>query len=62
MNVTIEQAAEEAKMIFLEAARSNAYGDICVSITMHEGKPVKLTRSVCEHLLKRNTKSLVVNK
>lgn len=62
MNVTIEQAVDEAREILFEGARSNGYGDISVTITMHEGVPVKLTHSVCEHLSKRKTKSLVVNK
>jgi hypothetical protein len=62
MNVNIKQVAEEAQQFILQQASEKKFGDITVTITMNDGVPVKLTNSFCEHISKRRTTKLVVEK
>ncbi len=62
MNVNIKQVLEEAQEFILQQASKKKYGDISVTITMNDGIPVKLTNSFCEHISRRSTSKLVVEK
>ena len=55
----INAAVNEAQSYLKKMACEQAHGDIVVTITMFRGQPVKITKSFCEHLAKRQTVSLV---
>ena len=55
----INAAVNEAEKFLRKTALEQAHGDIVVTITMFRGQPVKLSKSFCEHLAKRQTVSLV---
>ena len=60
--IEIKKAVNEASKYLEHTAFEKQHGDIVVTITMFRGEPVKLTTSFCEHLTKRRTTSLVVEK
>ena len=60
--IEIKKAVNEAHKYLEETALEKQHGDIVVTITMFRGEPVKHTTSFCEHLAKRRTTSLVVEK
>ena len=60
--IEIKKAVNEAHKYLEETALEKQHGDIVVTITMFRGEPVKLTTSFCEHLARRRTTSLVVEK
>ena len=60
--IEIKKAVNEAHKYLEETDLEKQHGDIVVTITMFRGEPVKLTTSFCEHLAKRRTTSLVVEK
>ncbi len=55
----INAAVNEAQSYLKKMAFEQVHGDIVVTITMFRGQPVKITKSFCEHLAKRQTVSLV---
>ena len=58
----INAAVDEAQKFLKKTAFEQAHGDIVVTITMYRGQPVKLSKTFCEHLTKRQTTGLVVEK
>ena len=58
----IKSTVNEAHKFLEKNAFEKEHGDIVVTITMYRGQPVKLTTSFCEHLTKRRTTGLVVEK
>lgn len=51
----IVKALEEAQVFIKQQAQENRYGDITVTITLNDGVPVKLTKTYCEHFVRRKT-------
>ena len=62
MVVPIETLIAEADRFILEEAKKRKYGEISVTITMHEGVPVKLETAFCEHVARRTATRYVVKK
>ena len=60
--LTVKEAVGVASEYLEKMAYENDYGDICVTLTMYEGEPVKLNTAFCEHLIKRKKTSFVVEK
>ncbi len=62
MVVPLSKIIEEAGDFFIETAGKEKYGDITVTITLNDGVPVKITKLFCEHIARRTTTRVVVNK
>lgn len=60
--LSVEEAVREASEYLEKTACEKRYGDICVTLTMYEGQPVKLNTAYCEHLMRRKKCSLTTNK
>jgi hypothetical protein len=61
-SLTVKEAVNEAAEYLEKMAYEKDYGDICITLTMYEGEPVKLNTAFCEHLIKRKKISFVVEK
>ena len=62
MIVPLSDIIEEADEFITKVLKSEKFGDVIIRITLDEGVPVKLEKAFCEHLTRRKTASLVVNK
>lgn len=60
--MSVKEAVDEARDYLEKMAYEKNYGDICVTLTMYEGQPVKLNTAFCEHLVKRKKSTLLVEK
>lgn len=60
--MTVKEAVSEASEYLEKMAYEKNGGDICVTLTMYKGKPVKLNTAFCEHLIKRKKTILVVKR
>ena len=60
--LTVKEAVNEAAEYLEKMAYEKDYGDICITLTMYEGEPVKLNTAFCEHLIRRRKINLVVEK
>ena len=60
--LTVKEAVSEASEFLEKTAYEKDYGDICVTLTMYEGQPVKLNTAYCEHLMRRKKSGLTANK
>jgi hypothetical protein len=61
-SLTVKEAVNEAAEYLEKMAYEKDYGDICITLTMYEGEPVKLNTAFCEHLIRRRKINLVVEK
>ena len=61
-SLTVKEAVSEAAEYLEKMAYEKDYGDICITLTMYEGEPVKLNTAFCEHLIRRRKINLVVEK
>ena len=61
-SLTVKEAVNEAAEYLEKMAYEKNYGDICITLTMYEGEPVKLNTAFCEHLIRRRKINLVVEK
>ena len=61
-SLTVKEAVNEASEYLEKMAYEKDYGDICITLTMYEGEPVKLNTAFCEHLIRRRKINLVVEK
>ena len=61
VNTDIAKAITEAQIFIEQQAEQNKYGDITVTITLNDGVPVKLTKVLCEHFVRRKTTKLAAN-
>ena len=61
-SLTVKEAVNEAAEYLEKMAYEKDYGDICITLTMYEGEPVKLNTAYVEHLIRRRKMSLVVEK
>lgn len=61
-----EDAVEEANRTFATVTENlqqpKKYDDIIVKITLNDGFPVKIEKTFCEHITRRTTTKLVVQK
>ena len=62
MNVSLSQVLEESNEFVRRIAGEQKFGDIIVKITLNDGFPVKIEKAFSEHLTRRKTTCLVVNK
>ncbi|MBP3742769.1 MAG: hypothetical protein J6J00_07265 [Treponema sp.] len=62
MNIPLSKVLEESNEFVRRIAGEQKYGDIIVKITLNDGFPVKLEKAFSEHLTKRKTTRLVVQK
>ena len=62
MNIPLSKVLEESNEFVRRIAGEQKYGDIIVKITLNDGFPVKLVKAFSEHLTKRKTTRLVVQK
>ena len=62
MNVPLSDVISEINDFVYEVTGKEKYGEIIVKITLNDGFPVKLEKAYCEHLTRRLTASLVVEK
>lgn len=62
MNIPLSKVLEESSEFVRRIAGEQKYGDIIVKITLNDGFPVKLEKAFSEHLTKRKTTRLVVQK
>jgi hypothetical protein len=62
MNIPLSKILEESNEFVRRIAGEQKYGDIIVKITLNDGFPVKLEKAFSEHLTKRKTTRLVVQK
>ena len=62
MVVPIETLIADSDRFIRDEAKKRKYGEIIVTITMHEGVPVKLETAFCEHIARRTTTRYVVKK
>lgn len=62
MNILLSKVLEESNEFVRRIAGEQKYGDIIVKITLNDGFPVKLEKAFSEHLTKRKTTRLVVQK
>lgn len=61
-SLSVKEAVNEAAEYLEKMAYEKDYGDICITLTMYEGEPVKLNTAFCEHLIRRRKINLVVEK
>ena len=61
-SLTVKEAVNEAAEYLEKMAYEKDYGDICITLTIYEGEPVKLNTAFCEHLIRRRKINLVVEK
>ncbi len=62
MNIPLSQVLNESNEFCRKVAGKEKYGDIIVKITLNDGFPVKLEKTFCEHITRRTTTKLVVQK
>ena len=62
MNIPLSQVLEESNEFVRQVAGKQKYGDIIVTITLNDGFPVKLEKAYSEHLTRRKTTRMVVEK
>ena len=62
MVIPLSKLIEEAGDFFIDTAGKQKYGDMTVTITLNDGVPVKITKLFCEHISRRTTTRVVVNK
>ncbi len=62
MIVTLDEVLDESEKYVRKMAEEKRYGDITVTVTLHDGMPVKLSTAFCEHLARRTLKKFTVHK
>ena len=62
MNIPLSQVLNESNEFCRKGAGKEKYGDIIVKITLNDGFPVKLEKTFCEHITRRTTTKLVIQK